>query len=205
MNSTPASAIGSAASTCRPRPLGEHGPRDQRHDHDLDIREHRREARPDIPDRAIPEQEIDAEEQAGTDGEPAIAPRSRPVTAVLDQRDQTEDGQRVHTAEDRGRRRRCVRDSGQNGRECDRDRTEQSTDPHVGLGLKPAQHLMAQLTVRVRWRIVRPRRCPGGSADRLRNVADDAGPRMLYFSRAMRGVRKTLVRGARAPSCSRWW
>ena len=145
MRSTPSSAIGSAASTCRPgrsartrpmRPAARSQPGCSRAPSPARPR-HPRSSDSRTGDRHRGRRR----HQSRTGDRATIAPK----TAVLDERQQTKDRQRVDAPEDRGRRRRGVREADENARERDRDRAEERADPHVGLGLEPVQHSPSSL------------------------------------------------------------
>ena len=100
--------------------LGEHRPRDQWHEHHLDVGEHRREPGADVHDRVVPEQEVGGEEDPGGEAEAPLVPRARAEAAVLEQRQQRQDRQRIRAAEDRGGRGGRVAEAHEDARERDR-------------------------------------------------------------------------------------
>ena len=90
----------SAAPTRRGfRPLGEHRPRHKRHEHDLYVREHGREAGADVVDRVVPEDQVGGEEDSGGHGDAALGPRPPPEPSILEPRQEAEDRQRERAPE----------------------------------------------------------------------------------------------------------
>ena len=115
----------------RGRALAEHQPRHQPDEGDLEVAEHRREARPHVHDRVVPADEVGGEEDARQRGQGAVAPAARAQPPVLPPRQHAQDGHGVGAAEDGRRRRRDGRLLDEDGREGDGQRAGDGHRPRA--------------------------------------------------------------------------
>jgi hypothetical protein len=109
----------------RRRPLAEQRPRRDRDEHDLQVAERRRQARADIVDRVMPEDQVGGKERARRGCVAPVTGRRGAEATALAQREQRQQRQRVAAAKDgRGRRAdRCQLD--EDRRERDREGARQ--------------------------------------------------------------------------------
>ena len=114
------------------RPLAQQRPREQRHRHDLEVREHGREAGADVADRAMPAEEVQPEEHPGGERETPVAPGPRAEAPVLAPGEPRQQRQGVEAAEERRRRGRRVRQPHEDARERDRQRARDGDRPRPG-------------------------------------------------------------------------
>ena len=104
------------------RRLVQDGPRGEGDDHDLEVAEHRRQARADVVDRLVPEDQVGREEDPGDEREALLAGRARAVAPALPPGERGEHRQGVGAAIERGGDRMHGRLPDEDGREGDGQR-----------------------------------------------------------------------------------
>ena len=102
-----------------PRSLTEEQPRCDRHDHDLHVAEHRRQARAHVLDRVVPEDQVGCEQEPGNDGQRHATPRQRSGSPPLGQRAIARIGESVQATEEARRLRRGARKDVEDARQGD--------------------------------------------------------------------------------------
>jgi len=105
-------------------PLTEEEPGGDRHEHDLGVAQHRRQARPHLVDGVMPEDEVRREERARDPGKPGLAARPGTVASLLQPAEQGERRQRINATEDGRGGRRHVGELDEDRRERDRERAK---------------------------------------------------------------------------------